>query len=69
LRLFFDAVIGAQKAVFYEKEDFKRMKREKKSAFLKGIAIDPTCINIRRLERTETNLMHFKWELNARNPT
>jgi len=27
----------------------------------KGVAIDPTCINIRRLERTKPNLIHFKW--------
>jgi len=28
---------------------------------IKGVAIDPTCINIiRRLERMETNLKHLK---------
>jgi len=26
-----------------------------------GVAIDATCIRIGRLERTATNLMHFKW--------
>jgi len=26
-----------------------------------GVAIDPTCINIGRLERTEPNLVHFIW--------
>jgi len=26
-----------------------------------GFAIDPTCINIGRLERTKLNLVHFKW--------
>jgi len=25
------------------------------------VTIDPICINIRKLERTEPNLMHFKW--------
>jgi len=25
------------------------------------VAIDPTCINIGRLERTESNIIHFKW--------
>jgi len=30
----------------------------------------PTCINTGRLERTETNLIHFTWKVtNARNPT
>jgi len=27
----------------------------------KGVAIDPTCMNIGRLESTEANLIHFKW--------
>jgi len=31
--------------------------------FVKGVAIDPTCINIGRLQCTEPNLMHFKWEV------
>ena len=30
--------------------------------FLKGVAIDPTCIYIGRLTHV-TNLMHFKWEV------
>ena len=31
--------------------------------FFKGVAIVPKSINIGRLERTETNLMHFKCEV------
>ena len=30
---------------------------------LLGVAIDPTCSNMGRLERTEPNLIRFKWEV------
>ena len=35
--------------------------QKKKKTIGEGGAIDPTCINIGRLDRTEPNLLHFKW--------
>jgi len=35
--------------------------RDKLTTFKMGVAIDPTCIHIGRLERTEPNLIRFKW--------
>jgi len=36
---------------------------ERKWTLKMGIAIDPTYINIGRLERTEPNIIYFKWEV------
>jgi len=32
-----------------------------RAEYFLGVAIDPTCIKMGRLERTELNLIHFKW--------
>ena len=36
---------------------------------LRGVAIDPTYIDIGRLERTAPNLMHVKWEVTSTHGT
>jgi len=43
--------------------DFKSVSRETylHLFILKDVATDPTYIKIGRLERTEPNLIHFKW--------
>jgi len=44
-------------------------KSEEKTDFEKGMAIDPTCLNTGRLERTKPNAFEIGGDLNARNPT
>jgi len=42
--------------------ELTKKKRKKEIKQKMGVAIiDPTCINIGRLERTEPNLIHFTW--------
>jgi len=42
---------------------YNRDHKYSRLTYLKGVAIDPICIDIARLDRKEPNITNFKWEV------